>query len=91
MLCTESAGLQMILELVSIDVNSSDNMSSDMTRGTSDDTSGCTGILVDNRQQVGVMSGGTGGFGRFSIHPTATSVKDGIARLKLQGSAPFSY
>ena len=33
------------------------------------------------------MSGGTGGFGRFSSHPIATSVNDGIARLKLQGSA----
>ena len=75
MLCTESAGLQMILELVSIDVNSSDNMSSDMTRGTSDDTSGCTGILVDNRQQVGAMSGGNGGFGRFSSYPIANMGK----------------
>ena len=83
--------LQMILELDSIDVISSGGMSSNMFGGTSDDTSGCTGVLVDKRQQVGVMSGGTGGFGRFSSHPIVTSVNDGIARLKLQGSAPVLH
>ena len=72
MVCTESAGLQTILELVSIDVNSSVGMSSDISGGTSDDTFGCTSVLVDNRQQVGAMSGGTGGFGTFSSHPIAT-------------------
>ena len=79
--------MQTILELVSFDVNSSGGMSSDMSGGTS----GCTGVLVDNRQQVRAMSGGTGGFGRFSSHPIETLVNDGIARLKLQGSAPVSH
>ena len=83
--------MQTILELVSIDANSSDGMSSDMSGYMSDDTSGCTNVLVDNRQQVGTMSGGTGGFGIFSSHPIATLVNDGIARLKLQGSASVSH
>ena len=40
---------------------------------------------------VGAMSGGTRGFGRFLSHAIATSVNDGIVRLKLQGSGPVLH